>query len=59
LIPESAFDGGKKNFLELMADPGPKSQALHGNEGQPSPQSAEDFAYAVIASTSMTNLSTA
>src|SRR5437660_1701821 len=49
LIPESAFDGGQKKFLERMADPEQKAKIVAEMKQGLRSRGREDFAYAVIA----------
>ncbi len=50
LIPESAFDGGHKKFLERLADPEQKAKMAAEMKRSLSKKGRDDFAYAVIAS---------
>ena len=50
LIPESAFDGGHKKFLERLADPDQKAKMAAEMKQSLRPKGRDDFAYAVIAS---------
>lgn len=50
LIPDDAFDGGKKHFLELVADPVEKARLVARMKEKISARGRQDFAYAVIAS---------
>ncbi len=49
LIPESAFDGGRTNFLNRIADPKEKSKIMDEMEKGLSHKGRKDFSYAVIA----------
>jgi N-acyl-D-amino-acid deacylase len=50
LIPDEAFDGGKKTFRELMAQPEEKSALKTKMRAKIKARGREDYAYAVIAS---------
>jgi N-acyl-D-amino-acid deacylase len=50
MIPESAFDGGQKKFLERLADPDQKSKMAAEMKQSLRKKGRDDFAYAVIAS---------
>ena len=50
LIPDEAFDGGKKKFLSLIADPDAKTRLAAQMKKKIKARGREDFAYAVIAS---------
>src|SRR5438270_16273 len=50
LIPESAFDGGRKAFLEHMANPEQKAKIAGEMKQGLRKKARDDFAYAVIAS---------
>ena len=50
LIPDDAFDGGKKHFLELIADPAEKAKLATRMKEKVFARGRKDFAYAVIAS---------
>lgn len=50
LIPDDAFDGGNKRFLELMADPEQKAKLVARMKEKLKARGREDYAYAVIAS---------
>ena len=49
LIPDDAFDGGKKHFLELIADPIEKVKLVARMKEKIIARGRTDFAYAVIA----------
>jgi N-acyl-D-amino-acid deacylase len=49
LIPESAFDGGQKQFLERLADKEQKAKIVAEMKAGLHPKGREDFGYAVIA----------
>jgi N-acyl-D-amino-acid deacylase len=49
LIPESAFDGGRTNFLNRVADPKEKAKIVDEMEKGLSRKGRKDFSYAVIA----------
>ena len=49
LIPDDAFDGGKKHFLELIADPIEKAKLVARMKEKIIARGRTDFAYAVIA----------
>jgi N-acyl-D-amino-acid deacylase len=48
MIPESAFDGGHKKFLERLADPDQKSKMAAEMKESLRKKGRDDFAYAVI-----------
>ena len=50
LIPDDAFDGGKKHFLELIADPAEKAKLVERIKEKVAARGRQDFAYAVVAS---------
>lgn len=50
LIPDEAFDGGKKTFLEILADPAKKAKLVADMKAKLHYRGREDYAYAVIAS---------
>jgi N-acyl-D-amino-acid deacylase len=50
LIPDEAFDGGRKKFLELLADPVAKGKLAARMKEKIKARGREDYAYAVIAS---------
>lgn len=50
LIPDDAFDGGRKKFLELIADPAEKAKLVARMKEKIKARGREDYAYAVIAS---------
>ena len=50
LIPDEAFDGGKKKFLSLIAEPAAKARLVVQMKNKIQARGREDFAYAVIAS---------
>lgn len=50
LIPETAFDGGRKKFMERMADPEQKAKIAAEMKQNLRSKGREDFSYAVIAS---------
>lgn len=50
LIPDDAFDGGRKKFLELLADPAGKAKLVARMREKIRARGREDYAYAVIAS---------
>jgi N-acyl-D-amino-acid deacylase len=50
LIPDSAFDGGRKKFLETIADPEQKAKLVASMKENLLSKGRKDFAYAVIAS---------
>ena len=50
LIPDDAFDGGKKHFLKLIADPAEKAKLAARMKEKVAARGRKDFAYAVIAS---------
>jgi len=50
LIPDSAFDGGKARFRELIADPAEKAKLVAQMKEKIRARGREDYAYAVIAS---------
>ncbi|MSU59832.1 MAG: D-aminoacylase [Pedosphaera sp.] len=50
LIPDEAFDGGKKKFLEIIADPDKKAKLVAEMKQKIHARGREDYAYAVIAS---------
>ncbi len=50
LIPDDAFDGGKKNFLKLIADPAEKAKLVARMKEKITARGRQDYAYAVIAS---------
>jgi N-acyl-D-amino-acid deacylase len=49
LIPERAFDGGRTNFLERIADPKEKAKIMAEMEQGLTHKGRKDFSYAVIA----------
>ena len=50
LIPEEAFDGGKKRFLEILADPEQKASLVAQMKKNILGRGRADYAYAVVAS---------
>lgn len=50
LIPDEAFDGGAKHFLQLIADPAAKSKLMARMQEKIHARGRTDYAYAVIAS---------
>ena len=50
MIPERAFDGGHKKFLERLADPDQKAQMAAEMKASLRKKGRNDFSYAVIAS---------
>jgi N-acyl-D-amino-acid deacylase len=50
LIPDTAFDGGQKKFLERMADPEQKAKTAAEMKRGLESKGRKDFSYAVIAS---------
>lgn len=50
LIPDDAFNGGKKNFLRLIGDPAEKAKLVSRIKEKIAARGRTDFAYAVIAS---------
>jgi N-acyl-D-amino-acid deacylase len=50
LIPESAFDGGRTNFLRRIADANEKAKIIDEMEKGLTRKGRKDFSYAVIAS---------
>src|SRR6478736_5189349 len=50
LIPDDAFDGGKKNFLELINNPEEKDGLVMRMRQKLDARGAQDYSYAVIAS---------
>jgi N-acyl-D-amino-acid deacylase len=50
LIPDDAFDGGKKNFLELINNPEEKAGLVMRMKQKLEARGRTDYAYAVIAS---------
>lgn len=50
LIPDEAFDGGRKQFLKLLADPAAKGKLAARMKEMIKARGREDYAYAVIAS---------
>ena len=50
LIPDDAFDGGKQNFIKLIADPAEKTKLAARIKEKVVARGRQDFAYAVIAS---------
>lgn len=50
LIPDEAFDGGKKTCLEILADPAKKAKLVADMKAKLRYRGREDYAYAVIAS---------
>jgi N-acyl-D-amino-acid deacylase len=50
LIPDDAFDGGKKKFVEIIADPVKKADLVSRMKQKIKARGREDYAYAVIAS---------
>ena len=50
LIPEEAFDGGKKRFLEILADPEQKASLVAAMKKNILGRGRADYAYAVVAS---------
>ncbi len=50
LIPDEAFDGGNKKFLELIANPGEKAKLVAEMKKKIKARGRDDYAYAVIAS---------
>lgn len=50
LIPDDAFDGGKKNFLKLIENPEEKAGLVRRMKQKLEARGGKDYAYAVIAS---------
>lgn len=50
LIPDAAFDGGRTNFLERLADPSEKAKIVSAMREKLRDRGRDDYAYAVIAS---------
>ena len=50
LIPDEAFDGGKKRFLDLIANPEEKAKLVAKMKEKVKARGRSDYAYAVIAS---------
>ena len=50
LIPDDAFDGGKKHFLEILADPAQKAKLVARMKQNILGRGRADYAYAVVAS---------
>ena len=50
LIPDEAFDGGKKTFLAIIGDPAKKAKLVSDMKAKLHNRGREDYAYAVIAS---------
>jgi N-acyl-D-amino-acid deacylase len=50
LIPESAFDGGRKKFAERLEDPAQKAKMVKEMKHSVTSKGRKDFSYAVIAS---------
>jgi N-acyl-D-amino-acid deacylase len=50
LIPDSAFDGGQKKFLERLADPEQKAKMAAEMKRDLKTKGRDDFSYAVVAS---------
>jgi N-acyl-D-amino-acid deacylase len=50
LIPERAFDGGQKKFLERMDDPAEKAKLVEEMKRNLHSKGREDYSYSVIAS---------
>jgi len=50
LIPERAFDGGQKKFLERMEDPAQKTKLVEEMKRNLHSKGREDYSYSVIAS---------
>jgi N-acyl-D-amino-acid deacylase len=50
LIPESAFDGGQKAFLEKMSNPEQKAKIVAGMKQNLRSKARDSYAYSVIAS---------
>ena len=50
LIPDDAFDGGRKTFLALIADPAEKAKLTARMKEKLAARGRTDYAYAVIAS---------
>jgi len=50
LIPDEAFDGGKKTFTEIMSNPEKKAKLVADMKKKLANRGREDYAYAVIAS---------
>jgi len=50
LIPDEAFNGGNKKFMELIADPGEKAKLVARMKAKIKARGRGDYAYAVIAS---------
>lgn len=50
LIPDDVFDGGKKQFQEILADPVRKAKLVAQMKEKIRARGREDYAYAVIAS---------
>lgn len=50
LIPDEAFDGGKKTFREIVADPERKARLVAQMKEKIAARGRTDYAYAVIAS---------
>jgi N-acyl-D-amino-acid deacylase len=49
-IPDWAFNGGRKQFLEILKDPAQKAKLVEGMQEQLRARGREDYAYAVVAS---------
>jgi N-acyl-D-amino-acid deacylase len=49
-IPDWAFNGGRKKFLELLKDPTQKARLVEDMKKQIHARGREDYAYAVVAS---------
>jgi hypothetical protein len=50
LIPDDAFDGGRKNYLELIGDPAENAKLVARMKAKIGAWWREDDAYAVLAS---------
>lgn len=50
LIPDEAFDGGKKTFMEIIGNPAKKAKLVADMKQKLANRGREDYAYAVIAS---------
>ena len=50
LIPDEAFDGGKKTFTEIMSNPEKKAKLIADMKKKIAYRGRDDYAYAVIAS---------
>lgn len=50
LIPDEAFDGGKKTFMEIIGDPVKKAKLVADMKKKLDQRGRQDYAYAVIAS---------